>query len=102
MEEQSVSKINSNTYVPIGVIATLLSVLAGGIIWLTNVHAQVQNNTKSAEQQEKELSDLEVKIESVDTKQNQLMLLMTKQQEQIEYIKEAVKEIKRKVENNKN
>lgn len=56
MNEQSI--LNGSTLVPVGVIV----VLAGGVVWLTNLHADTEKNTETLLRIEKKQDNIEAGI----------------------------------------
>jgi hypothetical protein len=80
--------ISKKTPITIGLVISLL----GGSAWLTNVNSQVIQNTE----QIAELKDNNEKMIDLLNAQN---LMLTRQQAEIGFIKDIVKEIKSKVKN---
>lgn len=66
------STINEKTLVPVGIVATVFSVLIGGLLWLTDVQATGKANTSRItgieEAQDKGFDNLSRKLDDINTR----------------------------------
>lgn len=56
------NQINEKTLIPIGATATIVSLVAGGIFWISAVYAQGRNNAASIEEMKSKSKEDRVEI----------------------------------------